>query len=268
MGHHPLDPYRGFLLDLDGVLVRGRSVLPGAADALVALRRRGPVALLTNNSTQSRLTAARKLSERGLPVSAEEVIPSCYVAAHHLREEIGAVRFWYLGEEGIATEMALAGHRHVEPAQAEWVVVGMDRALTYDKLSHALQALLAGARLLATNRDPTYPTETGLIPGAGAVVGALEGMGFPPELVVGKPSPIAYRVALTALGIGPAEALMIGDRLETDILGAQGVGMDTALVLSGISTGEDIARTGIQPTWVAPDLSTLVRGKVLPPPQQ
>ncbi|MDY0392224.1 MAG: HAD hydrolase-like protein, partial [Candidatus Bipolaricaulis sp.] len=76
------------------------------------------------------------------------------------------------------------------------------------------------------------------------------------------------RVALTALGIGPAEALMIGDRLETDILGAERLGMDTALVLSGVSTGEDIARTGIQPTWVAPDLSALVRGKVLPPPQQ
>jgi 4-nitrophenyl phosphatase len=93
-------------------------------------------------------------------------------------------------------------------------------------------------------------------------------MGFPPALVVGKPSPIAYRVALTALGIGPAEALMIGDRLETDVVGAQRLGMDTALVLSGVSTAEDIARTGIQPTWVAPDLPALVRGEVLPPPQR
>ncbi len=261
---HPLDRYRGFLLDIDGVLVLGGSVLPGAAEAVAGLRRRGPMALLTNNSTKSRRAVATRLSERGLPVTPKEVVPSCYVAAQYLREEEGAVRFWHIGEEGIAEEMALAGHRYVDPLQAQWVVVGMDRALTYAKLGHALLAFLAGARPLATNRDATYPTETGLVPGGGAIVGALEGMGFPPEIVVGKPSPIAYRVALAAVSLSPEEVLMIGDRLETDILGAQEQGMDTALVLSGISTRDDIQRQGIRPTWVAQDLAALVRGEILP----
>ncbi|QAA76405.1 MAG: hypothetical protein BIP78_0639 [Candidatus Bipolaricaulis sibiricus] len=258
-----LQRYRGFILDIDGVLVRGGRPLPGVSEALARLRERGPVVLLTNNSTQSRRGAEARLRERGLPVGEGEVIPSSYVAARYLRSAHGRVQFWALGERGIVEEMELAGHRFVEPGQAEWVVAGMDRDLTYAKLQDALQALLAGARLLATNRDPTYPTETGLVPGGGAVVGALEGMGFSSEVVVGKPSPIAYRVALEVLGVPPREALMVGDRLDTDIAGGHGVGMDTAFVLSGISTAEEVERTGIRPTWIARDLPALVRGEVV-----
>lgn len=99
--------------------------------------------------------------------------------------------------------MALAGHTLVEPMQAAWVVVGMDRGLTYAKLAQALQALLRGARVLATNRDPTYPTEEGLVPGGGGG-GGLGGDGVPPEVVVGKPSPVAFQVALEALGLSPS----------------------------------------------------------------
>ena len=96
-------------------------------------------------------------------------------------------------------------------------------------------------------------------------MGAIEGMGFPPEQVVGKPNPIAYQIALEVAGVPPKEALMIGDRLETDILGAQRVGIDTCLVLSGISRREDVARSGIKPTWLTKDIVTLVRGQLLEP---
>lgn len=255
--------YCGFILDIDGVLVRGRTLLPGACQALEELRAVGPVVLLTNNSTRSRRGLAERLAGQGLPVRAEDVVPSSFIAAQHLRREHGPVRLWYLGEEGIAAEMTDAGHILVEPHQAEWIVAGMDRELTYAKLAQALVALLAGARFLATNRDGTYPTEVGLVPGGGAVVGALEGMGFPPEVVVGKPSPIAYHVALGALGAEPHGILMIGDRLETDIVGARDVGLDTAFLLSGISTREDMERTGIRPTWIAQDLAALVRGQAV-----
>lgn len=255
--------YRGFVLDIDGVLLRGRTPLPGAAESLAALRTIGPVVLLTNNSTRSRRGAAARLQELGLPVRAEELVPSSYVAARYLLREHGPVRFWYVGEEGIPEEMGLAGHTLTDPGQADWIVVGLDRRLTYAKLAQALQALLRGARVLATNRDATYPTEEGLVPGGGAMVGALEGMGFPPEVVVGKPSPVAFQVALETLGLAPQEALMIGDRLETDIAGAQALGMDTAFVLSGISTLGDVERTGLRPTWTAPDLPSLVQGELL-----
>ncbi|GAB4305349.1 MAG: HAD-IIA family hydrolase [Candidatus Bipolaricaulota bacterium] len=261
---HPLDRYRGFLLDIDGVLMRGREPIPGATEALAALKGRGRVVLLTNNATRSRQGMAARLAEAGFAVAADEVVPSAYVAARFLRQRHGPVRFWALGEQGLVEEMTLAGHVPSSPTEAEWVVVGMDRGLTYDKLAQALRALRSGARFLATNRDTTYPTEDGPIPGAGAMVGALVGMGFQPELVMGKPFPEAYQVALEVAGVRPAEALMVGDRVETDIRGAQEVGMDTALVLSGVSTGEDIDRAGIRPTWIARDLASLVRGELLP----
>jgi 4-nitrophenyl phosphatase len=193
-------------------------------------------------------------------VEPSEVLPSSYVAAKFLRRRFGSVRFWYIGEEGILEEMRAAGHTLVSAEEAEWIVVGMDRSLTYEKLAQALRALLRGARLLATNEDPTFPTPEGLVPGAGAVVGALRGMGFPPEIVVGKPSPISFQVALEILGLGPNEVLMIGDRLDTDIAGAQALGMDTALVLSGVTKPEDLTEARIRPTFVAQDLLELVAG--------
>lgn len=257
-----LGRYRGFLLDIDGVLVRGGEALPGAAEALAALRKHGPVLLLTNNSTKSRLGTAEKLSRVGIHVGLEEVLPSSYLAAQFLRSRQGTVRFWYIGETGIEEEMRAAGHILVSPMEAEWIVVGMDRGLTYQKLAQALQALLRGARLLATNEDPTFPTPEGLVPGAGAVVGALRGMGFPPEVVVGKPSPIAFQIALEILGLRPEDVLMIGDRLDTDIAGAKALGMDAALVLSGVTRLED-ARGGVGPTYIARDLAGLVRGELL-----
>ncbi len=258
-----LERYKAFLLDIDGVLLRGGKALPGAVQALEELRKRGRVLLLTNNSTKSRKGTAERLLAAGIPAEPEEVLPSSYVAARFLRSRFGAVRFWYIGEEGIREEMAEAGHSLVSPGEAEWLVVGMDRGLTYEKLALALRALLRGAKLLATNEDPTFPTPEGLVPGAGAVVGALRGMGFPPEFVVGKPSSIAFQIALESLGAAPKEVLMIGDRLDTDIAGAQALGMDTALVLSGVTTLSDLAEAGIRPTYVAADLLSLVRGELV-----
>jgi len=260
-----LGRYVAFLLDVDGVLVRDRDPIPGACEALEELKNRGRVILLTNNSTRSRAETARRLAALGFDISPEEVVTSSYVAARYLLEEFGPRKVWVIGEEGLSQELAAAGHALVPPEEAEWIVAGMDRALTYDKLAQALRGLLGGARFLATNRDATFPTPEGLLPGAGAVVGAIEGMGFPPEQVVGKPSAIAFRIALEVARAEPGCALMVGDRLETDILGAQRAGLDTALVLTGVSRPNDVRRLGIKPTWVAEDLAALARGQVASP---
>ncbi len=257
-----LGQYKAFLLDIDGVLVRGGVPIPGAQEALTQLRNTGKVLLLTNNSTKSRVGSAARLRECGIFVEPSEIFPSSYVAAQFLRR-FGCVRYWYIGEAGIREEMEAAGHVLVGPEAAEWLVVGMDRGLTYEKLAQALRALLRGARLLATNEDKTFPTPEGLVPGAGAVVGALRGMGFSPQFVVGKPSAIAFEVALTVLGVQAKEVLMIGDRLETDIGGAARLGMDTALVLSGVTGAEELRGAPVRPTYVARDLSALVRGEFL-----
>ena len=258
----PILGYRAFLLDIDGVLIRGAEVLDEAIEAVATLRTHGGVILLTNNSSRSRVQVAEKLSSLGLPISPQDVLPTSSIAADFLKREAGSVTFWPLGEDGLAHELETAGHRRAErPIDAEWVVAGIDRHLTYDKLAAALLALDSGARLLATNLDSTFPVADGIRPGAGAIIGALQGMGFEPEAVVGKPSPIAYEAALNALGEGSQPALMIGDRLETDILGGRNAGMDTALVLTGVTDRDILERSSIRPTWIATSLASLVTGE-------
>ncbi|MFO8034390.1 MAG: HAD-IIA family hydrolase [Candidatus Bipolaricaulota bacterium] len=256
-----LDKYAAFVLDIDGVLVRDRVPLPGAVQAVKALAEQGAVVLLTNNSTRERETVAERLAALGFPVSPEQIVTSAFVAAHLLRQRYGPLRVWPVGEAGLLREIAAEGHTICDPSEAQWVVAGMDRQLTYSKLSDTLQALISGARFLATNRDATFPMETGQVPGAGAVIGAIEGMGFSPELVVGKPSDTAFRAALELARVEPEQALMVGDRPETDIAGASAAGMDTALVLTGVADRQKAQAQSIRPTWIADDLAALAVGE-------
>lgn len=254
-----LESYRAFLVDLDGVLVRGSQPLPGAVESFSRLKALGRAIVFSNNSARSRRAFAARLRGIGFPIEPKEVVNSAYVAARHLLELAGPTGVFMIGEEGLEEELQLAGHRLVGPEEARFLVVGMDRQLTYEKLAQALRALRQGARFIAANADPTYPTLEGEVPGAGAIVGAIRGMGFPPEEVVGKPSSIAFRVALAAAGVGtPRDCLVIGDRLETDILGAREAGLDSALVLSGVTSREELEKSPIRPTWVAASLAELV----------
>ena len=252
--------YRAFLVDLDGVLVRGSEPLPGAPEALRTLQERGRVVVFSNNSTRSRRAFAERLRAMGFPVRPEEIVNSAFVVAQYLRERSGPARVYAIGEEGLREELEAAGHTLTPPEEAEYVVVGLDRRFRYEQLAEALRALLRGAVFVAANADPVFPTDQGLIPGAGALVGALQGMGYPPQEIVGKPSPIAFRVALKATGVAsPRECLMIGDRLDTDVEGARRAGMDSALVLTGVLRPEDLEGSEIKPTFVAESLAALVR---------
>ena len=260
-----LDRYRIFLLDIDGVLVRGGEPIPGAAEAVQALQSRGDVLLLSNNSSRSRVGVAEHLREQGFAFQPEKVVPSSYVVARYLLEKEGPLAVWTIGVVGLAEELALAGHQIVPPEKADWLVVGVCWNFRYPMLAEALRFLLDGGRHIATNKDGTYPTPDGPKPGAGAMVGALEGMGFAPYAVIGKPSEIPYRIALEQVDVPKEAVLTIGDRLETDILGAQNAGIDSALVLTGISTREDIGGQEIRPTWIAEDLAALARGELQRP---
>jgi len=254
--------YVAFVLDIDGVLVREREPIEGSVGAVHELNRIGQVVLLTNNSTRSRTSVAERLVSLGFPVEADQVVTSAYVAARWLAEQHGPQPVWPVGEEGLLHELAAAGHSLANPEAAHWVVAGMDRKLTYTKLVDTLSVLLTGARFLATNQDATFPTPQGQLPGAGAVVGAIAGMGFPPEQVVGKPAKVAFSGALQLTGAEPSQALMIGDRLETDIAGALATGMDAALVLSGVTTPHRLDASETRPTFVAEGLASLVEGRV------
>jgi len=260
-----LDQYRAFLLDIDGVLVRGGEPIPGAVEAVRALQRRGDVLLVSNNSSRSRAGVAERMGDLGFAFKPEAVVPSSYVVARWLLETEGPSSVWTIGEDGLRAELELAGHRIVSPDEAVWLVVGICWDLNYAMLAEALRFLLNGGRYIATNTDATFPTPEGPRPGAGAVVGAIKGLGFQPYAVIGKPSPIAYRIALEHIKADNDAVLMIGDRLETDILGARDSGIDSALVLTGISMREDIESQGIQPTWIAEDLLALARGELHKP---
>lgn len=266
MADRLIDAYDAFLLDVDGVLVRDSEPISGAAVALAALNEAGCVLLLTNNSTRSRGQHAKRLNRLGFDVRADQVLSSSYLVAEYLRDAHGMVSVWVIGEDGLRGELLAAGHRlAARPEAADAVVVGMDRGISYRVLADGLRALRSGARFIATNEDGTFPTPGGVQPGAGAMVGALRGMGFSPNAVIGKPSPIALHMALRGLTVAPERVVVIGDRLETDILGGRDAGLDTALVLSGISTREEIDRSGIRPTWIAEDLAALVRGDATAP---
>jgi len=253
--------YDGFLIDVDGVLVRGSRALAGAAVALETLRSHGTIHLLTNNSSRSRSATAAYLETLGFQIDPTEITTSSAAAAAYLLKAHGPVEYWAVGEAGLHEELEAVAHRKAEtPDAASWVVAGIDRHLTYETLRNALQALRAGAKLLATNTDPTFPVPDGFVPGAGAMVGALEGMGYRPDVVIGKPSHIAFETALLRMGIDPTRTLMVGDRLETDIAGAHGAGLDTALVLSGVASRRDMESSDVQPTWTFEDLAALARG--------
>ena len=242
------------ILDMDGTLFRGQEVIAGAPEAVATLRHNGVIVrYVTNNASQTIGTYAAKLRGMGFEAHDEAVISSSLGAARMLSEE-GLKLVFPVGEPGMIETLERGGLSIVGPGeQAEAVVAGICLSLSYALIDRALQHLLEGARFVATNTDATYPLEGGrLAPGAGATVGAIRACaGREPE-VVGKPEPYLIEMILRETGVAPSEALVIGDRLETDIEAGRRAGCETLLVLSGVS---DVAPLG-QP--YARDLSAWV----------
>lgn len=235
---------RTVVCDLDGVLYRGADAIVGAGEALQRLRAAGWCVLYaTNNSTRTAAEVAATIKTRtGFAADAGDVVTSGMATAHHLRGTVDAVSV--IGGQGLAPTIEAAGIRIVpgDSDLIEAVVVGLDRALTYDKLAAATLAVRRGARLVATNDDPTFPTPEGLVPGAGSLVAALERATDRVAEVCGKPHrPMAELVAALA---GDGEIVMIGDRIETDIQFGIDNGWHTVLVLTGVTGAEAAAASG------------------------
>ncbi len=253
-----IDRYDCFLFDLDGVLYRGDRPVEGAPEALAALRAAGRrVAFVTNNSSRTPQEVAHKLSGIGCPATPEEVVSSARATADLLASRGGGTAF-VVGENGIRTALEDAGVRLLDgdaPA-ADYVVVGWDRSADYEKLKNACVLVQHGAKLVATNADPSFPAGDGLFwPGAGALLSVIVvTTGATPE-IVGKPHAPLFESARSRAGGG--RPLVVGDRLDTDIAGAAALGWDSMLVLTGISEEEDIASADAHPTYVARNLSAL-----------
>ncbi len=245
-------PYRGWLFDLDGTVYVGEQLIPGAGEVIEALRAAGRrVAFLSNKPLQTREEYALKLARLGVPAQPDDVINSSLVLARHLRALDPGAPVFVIGEPPMIAEMRAHGFEVRDDERVRWVVIAFDRTFSYAKLNTALQAVKGGARLIATNPDRTCPVEGGEIPDCAGMIAAVEAVtGKQVEAVVGKPSPIILEVALAALGVPAAEAVMVGDRIETDVAMGKRLGLATILVLSGITRPGDARIAALAPDHV------------------
>jgi glycerol 3-phosphatase-2 len=264
----PLSPllagYDNVLLDLDGCMWVGENPTPNAADAVAELRAAGKkIVFLTNDSRRSPEEYVRKLWSHGVQASLEEVVTVGSTIQWMLAGRERASVF-VIGSEAVFRHVDEAGHRIVNgtpaSAEAQVVVVAGHDDFDFAELRTATRALLAGAELLAADRDRTFPAEDGLTPGSGAIVAALEYAADRTAVVAGKPNPQIFRSAIDRLGDG--RTLMIGDHLDSDLGGASGVGIDAAIVLTGVTRRDQAeSATDPAPVAIAENLHSLVTSR-------
>ena len=253
------------IFDLDGVVYLGNTPIPGAIESLNRLQTDGHrLFFLTNNSTARRQDYVDRLGRMGFRTDEAHVMTSAYATGLYL-QSIGAAgkSVFVVGEEGLASEMEMAGLRVVpleSEEHADFVVAGLDRQLTYAKLLRAHREVVEnGATFVATNRDATYPMETGTIPGGGAIVTPIECSTGVQAVTIGKPEPGCWLRILEVAAVSPGQTIMVGDRPETDIMGARAVGLHTVLVLTGVTAADEVPTLpeAQKPEFVLPDLMQL-----------
>ena len=239
------------IFDLDGVIYRGRQPVPGAAALVGALRGAGLlIRFATNNSMATRAMYVPRLVEMGIAVQADEIVTSTSATIDHLRAHLPEVRtVMAVGAEGMLDELRAAGFDAtaagdaVEPGYDggpldrtyDAVIAGLDPAVDFRRLAAATTAMRAGARFIATNADLRYPTPTGFLPGAGAIIAALRAAGGVEPLVIGKPEPGIFTAILERAGVDPHEAVAIGDNPDADMVAAHRAGLRSILVLTGVA---------------------------------
>jgi len=257
MGDSP--PFEGALVDMDGTVYRGAEPVPGADAAVEWLRDAGvPVLFLTNSATSSVDSHVDRLDRCGIEARPSDVLSSAESTAAYVADRRPDAPTFVVGEEPLVEALCHNGVSLVEsPARAEVLVVGLDRGVTYDTLTGALRAATADL-YVATNPDATRPGDGGLVPSTGALLGAIEGMtGREPDAVVGKPSEHTARVAAARLGVDPADCLVVGDRLDTDVRMGRDAGMTTVLVLSGVADRDALAASDVEPDHVLDSVAEL-----------
>ncbi len=247
----------GYLIDMDGVIYRGHELIPGA-DRFVRqlLARDIPFRFLTNNSQRTRRDMAAKLAHMGVEVGEEHIFTCGIATARFLAQQKPSGTAFVIGEGGLLTALHLNGYAIVDH-DPDYVVVGEGRTFNLELVETAVRMIEGGAKLIATNLDPNCPTPTGLRPGCGAMTAMLETATGVKAFSVGKPSPIMMRAARKEIGLQTEETTIIGDTMETDILGGVQLGFHTILTLSGGTRPEDLPRYAYRPDVVVPSVAEL-----------
>jgi phosphoglycolate/pyridoxal phosphate phosphatase family enzyme len=253
--------YAGYAFDLDGTVYLGESLIPGARETIETIRRAArPVLFISNNPLRTREEYAEKLTRLGVPTTADQIINSSYVLVQHLQRTMRQARLLVIGEQSVKEELERGGLTlSDDPLRTDIVVACFDRTFDYRKLQQAFDAIRAGARFIATNRDPYCPVPGGGLPDCGAIIGAIEACtGHQVEEVVGKPSVIMAQVVMERLGVPTPDTLVVGDRLETDVALARTGGMRSALVLTGSTSREMLVRTATGPDYVLSSITEVL----------
>jgi NagD protein len=233
---------RSWLMDMDGVLVREEQAIAGAEEFIARLRERGtPFLVLTNNSTYTRRDLAARLAANGLAVPEHALWTSALATARFLEDQRPEGSAFVIGEAGLTTALHDAGYTLTERAP-DYVVLGETRTYSFERITRAIRLIADGARFIATNPDPTGPSNEGPLPATGSVAALISRATGVDPYFVGKPNPLMMRSALNAIDAHSETAAMIGDRMDTDVVSGLEAGMETILVLSGVTTRAEAER--------------------------
>jgi 4-nitrophenyl phosphatase len=250
--------YKGFLIDLDGTVYRGTEIIAEAVTFVKELERRNlPYLFVTNNSTKQPAKVAETLVEMGVPATADHVFTTSMATANFIYDEKADAKVYVIGEDGIRYSLKEKGFEIVEK-DADYVVIGLDRSVSYEKLVGATLNVHSGARFIATNGDTALVTERGLLPGNGSIVSVVTVATGVQPVFIGKPESIIMEQALEVLGTSKEETLMIGDNYHTDILAGINAGIDSLLVHTGVTMKEHLKDIEVQPTYALSSLAEWV----------
>ncbi len=250
---------QALILDMDGVLWRADQPIVDLPKVFSKIRTLGlRVILASNNSTLTVYQYLEKLHSFGVHLNPEQIITSGHAAAEYLSSKYpeGGIVF-VIGEDGLLEALSEKGFQHGRTNPLA-VVVGMDRELNYEKLSQAALLIRSGLPFIGTNPDRTFPMPDGLVPGVGAILACIQAATDVQPVVLGKPQPEMYEFAMKRLGTTPEQTLVVGDRINTDIVGAQELGCRTALVLTGVTGLQEANAWSPPPDWIGANLSTLI----------
>lgn len=251
--------YKGYLIDLDGTMYKGTERIEAASDFVKQLRDKGiPYLFVTNNSSRTPAQVAEKLVRFDIPAEEKLVFTTSQATANYIYERNNDASVYCIGEEGIRTALAEKGFQFAGE-HADYVVTGIDRSISYEKLAVACLAVRNGATFISTNGDIAIPTERGLLPGNGSLTSVITVSTQTKPIFIGKPESIIMEQALKVLGTAKEETLMVGDYYDTDILAGMNAGMDTLLVHTGVTTKELLAGYDCMPTY---SIDTLDQWKI------
>src|SRR5919201_1973084 len=247
-----------WLMDMDGVLVHEEQAIPGADRFLAALQEREvPFMLLTNNSIYTRRDLAARLRASGLDVPEESIYTSALATASFLQGQRPDGSAFVVGEAGITTALHEAGYTLTE-RDPDYVVLGETRVYSFGRITQAIRLIANGARFIATNPDPSGPSQEGPLPATGAVAALISRATGVDPYFVGKPNPLMMRSALNAIDAHSETTAMIGDRMDTDVVSGLEAGLHTVLVLTGVTGREDAERFSYRASRIVDSVADLV----------